>query len=110
MIDINTASVYWLCPEPADMRKGRDRLAVLIREKMQANPNDGTHAFVFYSKDLRTVKVLHRDFTGYEMYIKWFDDARMLKPIFEQVRERHSITASQLLLLMSGVQSTIRIV
>lgn len=111
MIDINTAAVYWLCPDPADMRKGRDKLASIVREKMNANPIHGENAFIFYSKDLRMIKILHHDLTGYEMYIKWFEDGKMLKPVFEQIRCRHTITKSQLLLLMTGVvQTTLRII
>ena len=33
MLDLNTATHYWMFPEPADMRKGKDKLAALIRER-----------------------------------------------------------------------------
>lgn len=106
MIDLNTAAVYWLCPEPMDMRKGRDRLAAFVREKMGADPINDSQAFIFYSKNLRVVKILHHDFSGYELYTKWFDDGKFLKPVFSSIRQRHSITKSQLLLFLTGAVQT----
>lgn len=106
MIDLNTASVYWLCPEPIDMRKGRDRLAAFVRDKMGSDPINGSNAFIFYSKNLRVVKILHHDFSGYELYTKWFDDGKFLKPVFSAIRQKHMITKSQMLLLLTGVVHT----
>lgn len=106
MIDLNSASSYWLCPEPVDMRKGRDSLASYVRERMGADPINGSHAFIFYSKSLRVVKILHHDSTGYEVYAKWFDDGKFLKPVFSSIRQKHMITRSQLLLLLTGAVQT----
>lgn len=106
MLDLNTAANYWLFPEPVDMRKGRDKLAALVRERLETNPINGADAFIFYSKDLRTVKILHHDFSGYEIYSKWFDNGKFLKPVFRTIRKRHTITRSQLLLFLSGAVQT----
>ena len=106
MLDLNTATHYWMFPEPADMRKGKDKLAALIRERLDTDPIIGSNAFIFYSRDLKTVKVLHHDFTGYELYIKWFDDGKFLKPVFSTIRKRHTITRSQLLLFLTGAVQT----
>lgn len=110
MIDLNTASAFWLCPEPVDMRKGRDSLAAVVRERMKSDPINGMHAFIFFSKNLKTVKILHHDATGYEVYTKWFDEGKFLRPVFEQIRTRHTITRTQLYLFLTGaVQTKIRI-
>lgn len=106
MIDLNTAAAYWLCPEPIDMRKGRDRLAAFVRDKMGTDPINGSQAFIFYSKNLRVVKILHHDFSGYELYTKWFDDGKFLKPVFSGIRQKHSVTKSQLLLFLTGAVQT----
>lgn len=106
MIDLNTAAVYWLCSEPMDMRKGRDKLAAFVRDKMGSDPVNGSQAFIFYSKDLRKVKILHHDFSGYELYTKWFDDGKFLKPVFSSISQKHSITKSQLLLFLTGAVQT----
>lgn len=110
MIDLNTATHYWLFPEPTDMRKGRDRLAALVRERLEINPLTGANTFIFYSRNLRTVKILHHDATGYEVYTKWFDDGKFLKPVFSTIKTRHTITRTQLLLFLTGaVQTKLRI-
>jgi len=106
MLDLNTATHYWMFPEPADMRKSKDKLAALIRQRLELDPIVGSNAFIFHSKNLRKVKILHHDFTGYELYIKWFDDGKFLKPVFSTIRKRHTITRSQLLLFLTGAVQT----
>lgn len=106
MLDLNTANHYWILPEATDMRKGKARLAALVRERLDIDPVTGSNAFIFYSKDLKIVKVLHHDFTGYELYIKWFDDGKFLKPVFSTIKKRHTITRSQLLLFLTGAVQT----
>ena len=43
------------------MRKSREGLAGVVREKMQRDPYTYGDAFIFYSKDLKKVKILHYD-------------------------------------------------
>jgi hypothetical protein len=40
------------------MRKGREGLAGVVREKMQRDPHLYGDAFIFYSKDLKKVKIV----------------------------------------------------
>ena len=93
MLDLNTATHYWMFPKPADMRKGKAKLAILMRERIDTDLIIGSNTFIFYFRDMKTVKILHHDFAGYELYIKWFDDGRFLKPVFS-TRERHTVTRS----------------
>lgn len=110
IVDINSSPVWYICSKPIDMRKGRDRLASHIREAMGTDPHNGRYAFIFYSKNYRTVKIYHYDFSGVEVYTKWFSNGRCLKPIFSTIAEKHQVTRSQLMLLLSGaVQSTLQI-
>lgn len=102
MFDLDTAQEYWINSTPADMRKGRDSLASLVREKFRKDPKMGSRAFIFYSKNRKTVKILHYSVTGYEMYVKWYDDGKCMKPVFSKMAETHTITRSQLLLLIAG--------
>lgn len=106
MLDLNTASQYWISSTPTDMRKGKDSLASLVREKFGKDPRVGSRAFIFYSKNLRTIKILHYSVTGYEIYTKWFDDGKCMKPVFSKIAETHTITRSQLLLLVTGAVKT----
>lgn len=106
MLDLNTAREYWISAKPTDMRKGRDSLASEIREKFGKDPRTGFRAFIFYSKRLNVIKILHYSASGYEMYTKWFDDGKCLKPVFSKIAETHTITRTQLLLLITGAVQT----
>lgn len=106
MLDLNSAQEYWIGAEPTDMRKGRDSLASIVRQKFGKDPKIGSRAFIFYGKSLRTIKILHYSPTGYEMYVKWFDDGKCLRPVFGKMKESHTITRSQLLLLTTGCAKT----
>lgn len=44
-------------------------------------------AFIFYNKKYDTVKILHYDMNGYVIYQKWFDDGKMLKPKFMEIKD-----------------------
>lgn len=110
MLDLNTAQEYWIGAEPTDMRKGRDSLASMVRQKFGKDPRMGGRAFIFYARNLKTLKILHYSVTGFEMYTKWFDDNKCMKPIFSKIATTHTITRSQLALLLTGaVVRTIKI-
>ena len=110
MLDLNTAGEYWISAEPTDMRKGRDSLASIVRQKFGKDPRVGSRAFIFYGKSLRTIKILHYSPSGFEMYVKWFDDGKCLRPVFGKISSTHTITRSQLLLLITGsVKTSIKI-
>lgn len=67
-------------------------------------------AFIFYSKDLKKVKILHYDINGFVIYAKWFDDGRFLSPYFKEARRCHRISRELLILLLStSVQTRITI-
>lgn len=74
MLNFTSKTKYYLSSNPTDMRKGREGLAGVVREVMQRDPYEYGEAFIFYSKDLRKVKILHYDINGFAMYEKWFDD------------------------------------
>lgn len=62
-----------------------------------------------YNKKYDTVKILHYDLNGYVIYQKWFDDGKMLKPKFMEIKNCHHITREEVTLLVSNaVQSSMR--
>lgn len=110
MIDVNSVTYFFISPKPVDMRKGKDKLGAVIREQLGKNPRNGSQAFIFYSKDYKTVKIFHYDYCGIEMYIKWFVNGRMLRPQFRTIARTHTVSRSQLTLLLAGaVQATLLI-
>jgi hypothetical protein len=101
---------YYLSSTPTDMRKGREGLSGVVREVLERDPHDYNEAFIFYSKDLRKVKILHYDLNGFVIYEKWFDDGRFLSPYFNEARRCHRIGRELLMLLLStSVQTRITI-
>ena len=56
---------------------------------------------VFYTKDYRKVKILHYDINGWILCLKWFTDAKSLKPEFEKCKITHELSKQTLILLMS---------
>lgn len=97
---------FYICSIPTDMRKGREGLATIVREYFHRDPTAYGEAFIFYNKKYDTVKILHYDLNGYVIYQKWFDDGKMLKPKFMEIKSCHLITREQVTLLVSNaVQS-----
>ena len=110
MLNFKSNITYYLSSTHIDMRKGREGLAGVVREKLQRDPYNYGDAFIFYSKDLRKVKILHYDINGFVIYEKWFDDGRFLSPYFSEARRCHRISRELLMLLLStSVQTRITI-
>ena len=110
MLNFKSNITYYLSSTHTDMRKGREGLAEVVREKMQRDPYIYGDAFIFYSKDLKKVKILHYDINGFVIYAKWFDDGRFLSPYFKEARRCHKISRELLILLLStSVQTRITI-
>ena len=110
MLNFKGNIMYYLSSTPTDMRKGREGLAEVVREVMERDPHNYGEAFIFYSKDLRKVKILHYDLNGFVIYEKWFADGRFLSPYFREARRCHRISRELLILLLStSVQTRIAI-
>ena len=110
MLNFKGGITYYLSSTATDMRKGREGLAGVVREALQRDPYNYGEAFIFYSKDLRKVKILHYDINGFVIYSKWFDDGRFLSPYFREARRCHRISRELLILTLStSVQTRITI-
>ena len=40
MIDVNSVTYFFISPNPVDMRKGREKLATIIREQLGKDPRN----------------------------------------------------------------------
>ena len=110
MLNFKSNITYYLSSAPTDMRKGREGLCGVVREVLERSPHNYNEAFIFYSKDLRKVKILHYDINGFVIYEKWFDDGRFLSPYFQEARSCHRISRELLILLLStSVQTRLAI-
>ncbi|WP_083025326.1 IS66 family insertion sequence element accessory protein TnpB [Vreelandella lionensis] len=69
MIRPGTDLKIYLCPEPVDMRKQIDGLALLVQEAMALNPFDQA-LFVFGNRQRDKVKLLFWERKGFVVWYK----------------------------------------
>jgi transposase len=86
--------------QPTDLRKSIDGLALLTREVIKQDPLSG-HLFVFFNKVGHRVKILFWDRTGYVIWYKRLETARIRLPA--EGAASLELEASQLRLLLDGV-------
>ena len=87
----------------ADMRKGFDGLAGIVRGELEADPMDGT-LFVFLNRSRDMVKALYWDRDGFALWSKRLERGRFTPP----PGESGVIGRAELSLLLEGV--SVRIV
>ena len=110
MVNLTERTGYYICNSPVDLRKGREGLADIVRGSSSYAPTSYDKAFIFYNKKYDTVKILHFDLNGYMILQKWFDDGKLMKPRFMEMKSFHHITREQAMFLLSNaVQSEIYI-
>jgi transposase len=86
--------------QPTDLRKSIDGLALATREIIQQDPMSG-HLFVFVNKVGHRVKILFWDRTGFVIWYKRLESARIRLPL--EGAASLELTSSQLALLLDGI-------
>lgn len=86
--------------QPVDLRKSIDGLALLTRSVIKGDPMSG-HLFVFFNKVGHRVKILFWDRTGFVIWYKRLETARIRLP--EEGAATLEFEAAQLRLLLDGV-------
>jgi transposase len=104
MLSLPTSVRIFVSREPADMRKGFDSLAQLVRSHPGGDPLSG-HLFVFRSKRGDRIKVLYWDSAGLCLFYKRLEVGTFSIPtlgtnVGEQGLE---IRAADLTLLLEGI-------
>ena len=96
-----TARVY-LATGATDMRKSFDTLAYVVRSVIKENPLSG-HLFVFCNRRQNRLKVLSWDGSGFWIFSKRLEKGTFAWPAVEPEQKRIELTASALMLILSGV-------
>lgn len=95
----------WLCTTPADMRKGFDSLAALVREGLGHDPLSG-HLFLFVGRDRDRLKLLYWDSDGFALWYKRLEEGTFRLPPAKSVGASVELKASELAMLLAGIDLT----
>ncbi len=100
MLNIASHVAIYLHTEPADLRKGFDGLAGIVRGQFGGDPLDGS-LYLFFNRRRDRLKILHFDGTGYWLYYKLLEAGTF--EIIASADRRVRIDAVQLAMLLGGI-------
>ena len=96
--------IYW-CTSPADMRKGFDSLAALVREALGYDPLSG-HLFLFVGRHKDRIKILYWDRDGFALWYKRLEEGTFRLPSPRKAGASVELKASELAMLLEGIDLT----
>jgi transposase len=96
--------IFW-CTSPADMRKGFDTLAALVREHLGHDPLSG-HLFLFVGRSRDRLKILYWDADGYALWYKRLEEGTFRLPSPKSAGASVELKASELAMLLAGIDLT----
>jgi transposase len=104
MLSLPTSVPIFVSREPADMRKGFDSLAQLVRSHLGGDPLSG-HLFVFRSKRGDRLKVLYWDRDGLVLFYKRLEMGSFTIPTIGTGVGEHGleIKAGDFALMLEGI-------
>ena len=104
MLNFGSRQVY-LATQGCDMRWGIPRLSSWVESQGTLRPLAGD-MFVFLARDLRRVKILVWDVSGYWLCSKRLEGGRFVRPTAHNPAQRSPtviISAAELALLLEGI-------
>jgi transposase len=104
MLSLPPSVRIFVSREPADMRKGFDSLAQLVRSHLGGDPLSG-HLFVFRSKRGDRLKVLYWDRDGLCLFYKRLEIGTFMLPLLGTSVGEHGleIRSGDFALLLEGI-------
>lgn len=95
----------YLCTSPADMRKGFDTLAALVREHLGHDPLSG-HLFLFVGRTRDRLKIMYWEADGFALWYKRLEEGTFRLPSAKSVGASVELKASELAMLLEGIDLT----
>ena len=92
----------WLAAEPADMRRGFDRLAEMARQVTGEDPLSG-HLFLFRSRRGDRLKILVWEGDGFVLWYKRLEQGAFRLPAAGAGQRSLELRASELAMLLDGI-------
>jgi transposase len=101
-LDGRMSNRIYLCTAPTDMRRGFDRLAVLVREFLGHDPMSG-HLFLFVSRGKDRLKIFYWDADGFALWYKRLEEGTFRVPAVADRGASVELKASELAMLLEGI-------
>jgi len=101
-MDQGLSSRIFYCAHPADMRKGFDSLAAMVREHLGGDPLSGS-LFLFMGRSRDRLKILYWDSDGYALWYKRLEAGTFRLPKVTGGQVSLELKASELAMLLSGI-------
>lgn len=100
MLSVPSPLPIFLAIEPADMRKGFDGLAQLVREQIAEDPLSG-RLFVFRNRRRDRLKILYWDRDGFAIWMKRLEKGTFR---FPEAKAGHAlVTAAEMAAVLEGI-------
>lgn len=93
---------YFVYRGACDMRKGFDSLSGIVRNEYKMDPLTGD-VFVFFSRQLNKIKVLHFQGDGFAIFSKRLERGTFEKPKTDSASHAIEISSDQLQFILKGI-------
>jgi transposase len=107
-MDRGMAARIFLCVMPADMRKGFDSLAAVVRDYLGQDPLS-RDLFLFVGRNKDRIKILHWDGDGFLLWYKRLEEGTFRWPSAKSAGASLpslELKASELAMLLEGIDLT----
>ena len=101
-LDHGMAARIYLCVAPADMRRGFDTLAAMVKDFLGHDPLSG-HLFLFVSRGKDRLKILYWDADGFALWYKRLEEGTFRLPRVQSQDASVELKASELAMLLEGI-------
>ena len=101
-LDNGMAARICLCTSPADMRKGFDSLAALVKDFLGQDPLSG-HLFLFIGRHKDRLKILYWDADGFALWYKRLEEGTFRLPRVSSDDASVELKGSQLAMMLEGI-------
>lgn len=101
-IDRGIGCRIYLCTQPADMRKGFDSLAALVKDYLGHDPLS-RDLFLFVGRNKDRLKLLYWDSDGFALWYKRLEEGTFRLPLAKTAGASVELKASELAMLLEGI-------
>jgi transposase len=92
----------YLCAQPADMRRGFDTLAALVKEFLKHDPFSG-NLFLFMGRGKDRMKILYWEKDGFCLWYKRLEEGTFKLPSLKDGPASVELKATDLAMLLEGI-------